>query len=258
MNLSNSLRSSLISLLATKIDLDYNALPSEVSFNKNNVHNTFLTVNVRDRGEMDIPLIARATIEKLTNINDGRKVTQETLAILLYSIETRATAVSFNKALLHFYPHMYNIRLHPVIFKNGKVYYIGNGIILDRDYNPLMLLSLKANIDNSESIKPISYSNLVIHVSPYVFEYPNEPISRGIIKKIIPYYRELAISRASMPQCSYISTYRDFDMKKTVTIVEDLSKFFIKPTKPVLVENLNDSINEFLVNNTKEIIKNMI
>lgn len=256
MNLSNSLRSSLIDLLCIKINIDYSSLPSEVLFNKNNVHNTFLTVNMSNGGEMDIPLIARAKIENLIATNNV-KAPQETLAILLHSVETMINVRSFDKVIRYFLPHVYSVRLQPIIFNNGKVYYVSNGIILDRDYNPLMLLSLKANMDNHRPIEPISYSNLVIHVSPYVFEYPNEPISRGIIKKIIPYYRELVMSGIIMPQSYNISTYRHFDIKKTVTIVEDLSKFFVKPSKPVCNGSINDSINEFLVNNIEEVIENI-
>lgn len=256
MNLSNSLRSSLIDLLYTKINIDYSSLPLEASFNKNNVHNTFLTVNMSNGGEMDIPLIARAKIENLIATNN-RKVPQETLAILLHSVETMMNVRSFDRAIRCSFPRACNVKLQPIIFNNGKVYYIGNGIILDRDYNPLMLLSLKANIDDHGLTNAISYSNLVIHVSPYVFEYPNEPISRGIIKKIIPYYRELIISGNYMPQSYGVSTYNHFDMKKTVTIVEDLSKFFVKPSKPVCNGSINDSINEFLVNNIEEVIENI-
>lgn len=84
--------------------------------------------------------------------------------------------------------------------KNPNTYYGGSGLILDKNMNPLVMLTSVYNIIETQTInalgdKASSYqvrgtNKYIFHVNPVLFSDTKSPLSRTIINDFIPVYLE--------------------------------------------------------------------
>ena len=119
---------------------------------------------------------------------------------------------------------------------NDLTFYGLPGMLFDTDFNPLMSITVELNYRNGEDI---SFSNYTVNIPPQVY-FKDDKISKGIIKKLMPYYM-------AKPFTSCFNTRaRDESFSPIVTF------------KPItnIKNNYNVSINEGI--NPKDILSNSI
>lgn len=125
--------------------------------------------------------------------------------------------------------------LNKIKDKDGNIYYGCKGLILDRDFNPLVLTTITYKGEGEELIKTFT-----VRISPKVF-LRDSIMEKGIQKYLLEY-------------CSsnqFIGYLREY-VQPNIIINNDIDKFIQRPSIPNSI-NTNIDIQEFLINNKESI-----
>lgn len=259
MEFNNAFIRSVINTFSAWSSLSASCLSTELSLENNNVFNRFLVTKVGG-DEIEVPMIARFPIEKIISGTMFRHTGVsgiQTIVLPLYEDYVPQHKKTFDSFIHQFFVNTrYDAMLQKIISNKGEVYYGSRGLIFDDKYNPLIMCVLKARkqVQESGAFK-MAYFRPVIYVNPIVFTEPNKLINKGIIKKIIPYY---TTTRVLFPYPTYNGFCVDIDnnqgSRKATVIVDNLDRFFVKPTTPKLQSCINESLNECLINNVDDVL----
>lgn len=232
-----------------------NRLVDSLSLDTNNVYRLNLVVDIKEN-EIEIPVVAREHFESLiVSKLLGNCNNVERLILPLYDNSTGQSRRTFDSILRHIFCNTgYSKRLQKIVTSKGEVYYGGKGIILDENFNPLLMCTLLAKIVNYEEISKRSlYYRPVCYIHPKVFEEPTKLINKGIITKLIPLYTNVEIDAPT--QYYYRDQFLDnFEDKKVKVVIDNFDKFFTRPVKPTPSTCSNEVLNECLVDNVEDII----
>ena len=119
--------------------------------------------------------------------------------------------------------------------KDGNIYYGCRGLILDSDFNPLVLTTINYKGEGEELVKTFT-----VRINPKVF-LRDSIMEKGIQKYLLEFC-------SSNQFISYLGE----QVQPTIIINNDIDKFIQYPTIPNSI-NTNNDIQEFLINN-KELI----
>ena len=211
----------------------------------------FLVVDTSpDNQEFEIPVIAKAPALRVLRTEFTNRTGINRAVVPLYSTVTvrKRSADSIFQYMVRM--ATFNKRLLKIITSKGQTYYGGYGILLDADWNPLMLATLLAYKEPvSGSTAPVLYYyKAVLHVSPKVFLNQTDLLEKSIIKKVIPFYLTNPIGRVST------SRGTESDILRTVQIeVDDMSRFFHTPVIPKPDTYSDEEMNRILAEHAEEI-----
>lgn len=229
-----------------------------LTLDSDNVFSRNLIVDITGN-DIEIPSIARTYYETIIrdNLNNSEKVNVEKVLLPLYTNSTNQNKKTFDSIMRTFFCNVnFNQRLLKVITTKGEVYYGGFGLVLDGEFNPLLMCTLRARKivtrdDNGEEVVNMKYHRAICHVSPIVFTEPNRLINKGIIKKLIPLYTTTDLLISSYRQTFFQDA---FENRKIEVIIDDFSKFFISPVTPTAGKCSNDTLNKCLNDNIEDIL----
>ena len=148
-----------------------------------------------------------------------------------------------------------NGRLVKVVTPKGETYYGNNGVILDKDFNPLFLSTKVINCVNDNRIsRHISTGQTTVYLSPRVFTDDQGIINKALAKKGIAFYLSNSISMS----------YWNNENVRAKVVIDDMSKFFKKVERPdvntlstesfteVLKENIDEVLTQFYNDNSRD------
>ena len=145
----------------------------------------------------------------------------------------------------------FNQRLQKVITNKGEVYYGSKGIILDKDFNILLLCTLACRRMEYRGRQVMSYYKPIIHVSPQVFLRDEGLIDKSILKKIIPFY----LSQNIYQTCTNPDFVSDIpEGTKPQILIDDISKLIERPVKPTPQKYSDDVLNQILADNADDVL----
>ena len=227
-----------------------------ITLDSNNMFSKSLVVDTTG-DNIEIPSIARTYYENIIRDNlIHSNVRVERIILPLYTSGNSQSRRTFDGIMREFFckPPL-NQRVLKVTTNKGDTYYGGYGLILDEEFNPLLMCGLKARKVISEhgddaEVVHIQYYRTICHVSPVVFTEPNKLINKGIIKKLIPLYTTMD---TTFPNVS-IGTSNSPDSRKVEVIIDDFSKFFVSPIVPTPSKCSNDALNKCLNDNIEDIL----
>lgn len=127
-------------------------------------------------------------------------------------------------------------RLTKVVTPKGEIYYGGNGVVLDKDFNPLIYVTRTRNFSNNTTPKT------TVHVSPAVFTDDVSSLNKSLLKKGIAYY--LTHDVGSCGQSS-----------RAEIVIDNGADLFIKPVKPIPGTDVNKDINSVLKARIGEVLE---
>lgn len=211
----------------------------------------FLVVDTSpDNQEFEIPVIAKAPALRVLRTEFTNRTGINRAVVPLYSTVTvrKRSADSIFQYMVRM--ATFNKRLLKIITSKGQTYYGGYGILLDADWNPLMLATLLAYKEPvSGSTAPVlHYYKAVLHVSPKVFLNQTDLLEKSIIKKVIPFYLTNPIG--------IVSTGRGIESDRLGTVqieVDDMSRFFHTPVVPRPDTYSDEEMNRILAEHADEI-----
>lgn len=150
------------------------------------------------------------------------------------------------------YPRYELIKLQQT--NTDNLYYGNNGLILDKNFKPLILLTIICSV----------HSDLAIHVNGYkvfvdtsVLIDKTDPMKKHIMSRILPVWCNPEILRRYYNYAPYDAVPSNITSKVTVDFCDFKEKFFSDVIAPnnVLLEtsNVDELVDEVLQNNIEEI-----
>ena len=233
-----------------------------LAFENNNVFNLFLRVDISGP-EIDVPLMCKYKVEGglLSNYNQPNSLKEMAVALFENSYpQSRRTANAIFKT---FQMNDNRDRLMKITTNTGEVYYGGNGYILDKDYNLLILYTLHGVMED----RILHYKTGRIYVNPKVF-VSNGLIEKGIIKTVIPAFVQEGIMVGTSSfigvTAQDINTYiRNSNGFLTqvikplpeIIVADVTDRFIVRPKKPTPSTFNNDTMNDYLLEHLDEVVQ---
>lgn len=238
-----------------------NYIKPNLAFENHNVFNLFLRVDISGP-EIDVPLMCKYKVEEglLSNYNYPNSLKEVAVALFENSYpQSRRTANAIFKT---FQMNDNRDRLMKITTNTGEVYYGGNGYILDKDYNLLILYTLHGVMED----RILHYKTGRIYVNPKVF-VSNGLIEKGIIKTVIPAFVQEGIridtnNIGVTAQEINVHTRNEYGLISYGTtplpeiIVADVTdRFIVRPKKPTPSTFSNEAMNDYLLEHLDEVVQ---
>ena len=225
----------------------------ETTLDNHNAFNRLFVIDVSS-DEIEVPVFAKSAVESV--VIDRLKfpyVSHVNKIIIPMYVNTytqsRRTADSIVR---EFFSRVdFNQRLQKVITNKGEIYYGSKGIILDKDFNILLLCTLACRRMEYRGRQVMSYYKPIIHVSPQVFLRSEGLIEKSILKKIIPFY----VSQNIDPIRTNSGFVNDIpEGTKPQILIDDVSKLIENPVKPTPQKYSDDVLNQILADNADDVL----
>lgn len=226
-----------------------------VTFDKHNVLSRMLVVDVSS-DEVEVPVVAKSLVESVITDNLIHSNNIQKVVVPLYVNSRNQSRRTADSIINDFFTRtMFRHRLQKVTTNKGEVYYGNRGIILDKDFKPLILCSILSKKVETRTMVFMDYYKPIIHVSPEIFLNETGLINKHILKKIIPFYLTHSIDRV----IAYDGRFRSMipENTKPQILIEDISKFIETPVLPNPSTCSNKAINEFLLDNIDDVLNQL-
>lgn len=229
----------------------------ETTLDNHNAFNRLFVIDVSS-DEIEIPVFAKSAVECVVRdrLEFPHMSHVDKIVIPMYVnayTQTRKTADSIVSGF--FSGVDFSQRLQKVITNKEEVYYGGRGIILDKDFNILLLCTLACRIIEYMDRQVMSYYKPIIHVSPQVFLRSDGLLDKHILKKIIPFYISRNIDTTFTP--NVINFINDIpEGTKPQILIDDVSNLIESPVKPTPQKCSDNVLNQTLIDNIDDVLNN--
>lgn len=225
--------------------------PQLQRFNRLDLHNVYnksITVDT-SKDIIELPTIGLYYFHSSISECLISDETPKNIILPLYVNGEEYTKKTFDSIIKSFF---YNTDTSKRLLKcndgKGGIYYGGPGLILDKDYNPLLMCTVVAEKITINDGTYLKYIKRVCRINPKVFQEKNV-ITKGIISKLIPAY-----SNRNNSICM-LSDYHSI-CNNIQIIIDDFDHFFVSPIKPSSL-NIQEELNQCLVDNIDDILDNI-
>lgn len=127
------------------------------------------------------------------------------------------------------------------------IYYGNSGIILDSNFNIIFLVTLNCHKEGTN----ILYTGANIYIHPKVFLEEKEVLHSCILKKLIPFYLELTVSKSLL---GFSRDHPQYNLTPQIIIKNITSDFINTASVPDSQSTSNENINQFLIDHQEDII----
>ena len=233
----------------------------DLAFENHNVFNLFLRVDISGP-EIDVPLMCRYNVEEGLLRNYNQPDSLKEMAVALFENSHPQSRRTANAVFKTFQMNDTEDRLIKITTDTGEVYYGGNGYILDKDYNLLILYTLHGVMED----RILHYKTGRIYVNPKVF-VSNGLIEKGIIRKVIPAFVQEGImvdtnniGVTAQDINTVIGNSRGFVTQvikplPEIVVADVTDRFIVKPKKPTPSTFSNEAMNDYLLEHLDEVAR---
>lgn len=231
----------------------HNVTNIETTLDNHNAFNRLFVIDVSS-DEIEVPVFAKSVVESVVRDKlEFPYVSHVNKIIIPMYVNTytqlRRTADCIVREF--FSGVNFNKRLQKVITNKGEIYYGSKGIILDKDFNILLLCTLACRRMEYRDRQVMSYYKPIIHVSPQVFLRSEGLIEKSILKRIIPFY----VSQNIDPIWTNPGFVNDIpEGTKPQILIDDVSKLIENPVKPTPQKCSDDVLNQILADNVDDVL----
>lgn len=226
-------------------NLLHNMFYSSGSFNNDEIINpeAFYVINTKDK-IIDIPIFCKFKIDYIINHFNH----YDRLVIPIHTRQSDWEPSTSLEALRAIdYPSSCFSRMN---FKDS-VYYMRNGIILDCNFNPLFLCTIKIDIEN-----PLRESVPCIYINPRVF-YEKTTLNKYIVNTVVPWLLNndvcIPVHSGDNPVALYSTTERFY--KEPKVLIENI-RCIETVSYAVNSINLQKTLEEVLLKNLRYVTVN--
>jgi hypothetical protein len=230
---------------------DFDKVPVQeygINLNDNICYQRFLQVDLT-KDYIDIPVFGKDLVESLMveKLTYNKKV--KALEIPLFCRSTIVKNMKSEKILESFFKRSFSDRLLKIVTLTGKTYYGGKGILLDSNYN-IVLLAVVRGTWKLNDTKGINYKQYIVKLSPDLFSEKKDALYRYIVNKVMPSYIGHEVNtdyyNRGINKLSLESN------KIIFTIESDLNRYIVKPKVPN-INTTNEDYNQVLLDNIEDI-----
>ena len=225
----------------------------ETTLDKHNVFNKLFVIDVSSE-EIEVPVFARYSVESVIRNKFEFPFIKhvDKIVIPMYvNIPNKFRRTADSIVSDFFLNTNFNQRLQKVTTNKGEVYYGGKGIILDKDFNILLLCTLACRRMEYGDRQVMSYYKPIVHVSPQLFLGDKGLLGKSILKKIIPFYVSQDID--GIYTHAYFMDNIPIGTKPQI-LIDDVSKFIENPIKPTPQKCSDDVLNQILIDNIDDVL----
>lgn len=230
----------------------YPSAEREPCYSDNNIFSKFLEITLPYDGECFIPVlgtfVTTNAIQEWFCSDSPMTCMKISYPLFVGGSDTKRTADAIIQSINRCNN---NLRLSNIKTSKGLDYYGGNGIIFDEHWNPLMLCGFITRLDRAR--RELLIKKPVCYVSPKVFTN-NDILSKAIIKKVIPILSMNGIYAPQTLRDRAHVTINFAEFGNVLIVVKDLDEYFKSPKPPIDIENLDDSIWNFLSDNIPDLV----
>ena len=223
----------------------------ETTLDNHNAFNKLFVIDISS-DEIEVPTFARSAVESV--VKDKLKFPSKSvnkIVIPMYMNTAPYLGRVADSIVRELFKTDFNQRLKKITTSKGEIYYGGKGIILDKDFNILLLCTLICKKVERWGEQVMSYYKPIIHVNPQVFLKSESLIEKSILKRIIPFYLLNGIGYVTSG--AYFTT--DFpEETKPQIVIDDVSKFIENPVKPTPQKCSDNILNQILVDNADDVL----
>ena len=169
--------------------------------------------------------------------------TEPAEVVVPLSLDTNTKSCAGTDTMLkHFSRGYRDGRITQAHSSKGEIYYGNAGIILDKDFNPLLLATRTYKADERNG--RLSFGDYIIHVHPNVFIRDAGFLEKALAKKGMAFYLSQNIS--------------DYEGKKAKVIIDDCSQFFKKANRPDINAVSSKDYAKVLKDNIDEVLSQLV
>lgn len=199
---------------------------------------TTLTFDIDPNSTMEIPTFCANAVER----GVLRNATQPLKIVIPLAVDNYVRTVSGAETMLkHFSRNpSYNARVNKVTTPKGEVYYGNSGIVLDKEFQPLMLVTVEMSRNDAGYFR----GKTKVYLSPKVFTDDQSMLNKHLAKKGIAYILTHPIITFPEEQLNTIPE----------VVIDDMSQFFKKSVKPDVNASSEEEFNKVLKDNIDEVL----
>lgn len=163
------------------------------------------------------------------------------------AVQEHANPVFVN-TFTQFYKKLDNSQCNNVLYKisyKGTIYYVNKGLILDSNFNILLLCTLKGPKEDF-----FNNCTACVYIHPSIIVYSSLLLNKNIIKNLLP--RIVSSSTIYIP-----SNYRLIERPLEISIKDVTSKFILPNISPKSYNTLDEDINKLLIDNVELITQQL-
>ena len=247
-------RATLMGVFCGNNDTTINNVTNiETTLDNHNAFNRLFVIDVSS-DEIEVPVFAKSAVESVVRDRlEFPYVSHVNKIIIPMYVNTytqlRRTADCIVREF--FSGVNFDRRLQKIITNKGEVYYGNRGIILDKDFNILLLCTLACRRTEYRGRQVMSYYKPIIHVSTQEFLKGGGLIEKSILKRIIPFY----VSQDIDPVWADSDFVNDIpEGTKPQILIDDVSKLIENPVKPTPQKCSDDVLNQILADNVDDVL----
>lgn len=220
-----------------------------LSLSQNELFKVFIhTRNLKD--EVLIPVIARGYVE--LNLHKGDRSFFErpsaTMSMNLLIDPLPCTVKAASTVWRYAKNRIGRIPLSCVRSNKGEQYYVGNGCVLDSDFNPLMVSALRAQ----KREEGMFYTGIVLYINPQVMGSTGF-LEKNIRNMVIPSLATKRLHIAS--RYSEIRVFNHSPFAPEVLITDTIRDFISVPEKPAPSTFRDSDVHRVLLDNIDDVIQ---
>lgn len=194
-------------------------------------------------GGGEIPLMAYyPTLHLLLEHRERISLDSPTNIVIPLVLEDNFQIRTGADAILRSFTSRYS-RLNMTETPKGEIYYGGNGLILDKNFSPLLYITKQLVIVNGREQPG---TTATVHVSPSIFTDDVSVLNKSLLRKGVAYFLTHDIGRVNR-----------WDTRTSVhpnIVIDDGKDIFRKPNKPEFGSSINSKVNALLRDNIKDIL----
>lgn len=213
--------------------------PDSLKIDNHNLFNCFLTIECPSNTNYTVPVVCLKQLARLGYTGN-----------FVFSMSMRFPRVVKHKCVSSFFKHVVYNKNHYALgivkheFFNGEVYYTYGNIIMDEDFNIILLPCVNIVESNGRTIE-----KAVLIVSPEIFNNPSKIIYKFMVKSFIPYVSNMEYMHIRSNPISLQS------IVPVEIEIADTHKFIRKPFKPT--EHLEEAGNMVLRNCIDNLVRKL-
>lgn len=146
------------------------------------------------------------------------------------------------ETMLKYFTRESSGRINKVITSKGEIYYGNNGLILDKDFSPLLLSTVHMELNPETNRLETKY--YTIHLHPNVFTDDTKLLNKSLAKKGIAYYL------SNDAYNGWGSAHIPYKVE-----IDDCSQYIIKAKRPDVNTYTDSSLNQILKENIDEVLR---
>lgn len=205
----------------------------DIRVNSHNFNPVFIRAVNKPNGIVEIPSVIRDFDSEDTM--NGNNIGEVVAPLSVISSQSRRTTDSMLKYFFLSTRYTNILGLRKAVTSKGEVYYGAPGLILDKNFNPVIIGVYILSKDRTYSER---FERNILKIDPKVFS-SNGFLEKAIIKKLIPFY-----------------TSHSIDGKTVKVEVDNISQYVVKPNIPGA--NIQESMKELLSVYKDEILTDIL